>query len=388
MSEANKLSTLRHFGDYVLFGEIGEGGMGVIWHALQVSLNRAVALKMILAGRLATPDQIHRFHTEAEAAATLDHPNIVPVYETGQEDGQHFISMKLIDGESLAQQIREGTWRIHSGNKKARQSSIARLMMKSAQAVHHAHQRGVLHRDLKPGNILIDERGEPQITDFGLAKLIEHDDGPTQTGAIMGSIPYMPPEQAEGKFKEVTVAADVYSLGAVLFELLTGEAPFTGENPIQTLQRVVEDEPPRPTALNPNIDHDLETICLKCLEKKPARRYSSAEALAADLGRWLNGEPILARPVKQWERGWKWIRRHPVATGLIGTMALSLLLASGLGLLWQHSKAATTLARLKAAEGAFEGGDAHLGFATLARRLRDQPNDRLAAERLVNALPH
>jgi len=259
-------------------------------------------------------------------------------------------------------------------------------MMKSAQAVHHAHQRGVLHRDLKPGNILIDERGEPQITDFGLAKLIEHDDGPTQTGAIMGSIPYMPPEQAEGKFKEVTVAADVYSLGAVLFELLTGEAPFTGENPIQTLQRVVEDEPPRPTALNPNIDHDLETICLKCLEKKPARRYSSAEALAADLGRWLNGEPILARPVKQWERGWKWIRRHPVATGLIGTMALSLLLASGLGLLWQHSKAATTLARLKAAEGAFEGGDAHLGFATLARRLRDQPNDRLAAERLVNAL--
>jgi WD40 repeat protein len=361
--------------------------MGVIWHARQVSLNRPVALKMILDGRLATADQIQRFRTEAEAAANLDHPNIVPIYGAGEHEGHHYISMKLVEGQSLADQIQDGKWRITEANKKIVQRSIAELMMKTALAVHHAHQRGVLHRDLKPGNILVDESGEPQVTDFGLAKLTERDYGQTRSQAVMGTPSYMPPEQALGRTKQVTTAADVYSLGAVLYALLTGRPPFKAESDFETLQQVIDREPTPPAALNSNIDRDLETICLRCLDKVAARRYeSSAEALAADLKRWLNSEPIVGRRVKLWERSLKWVRRHPITASLIAAITASVLLG-WLLVRQSHEQGRFELrSRLVTAENDFETGDARLGLAILAQILRDDPVNPIAAERLVNAL--
>jgi serine/threonine protein kinase len=243
-------TTIRYFGDYELLAKIAEGGMGVVYKARQVSLNRMVALKMILAGQLASAADIQRFHTEAEAAANLDHP-------------------------------------------------------------HHAHQRGILHRDLKPGNILVDQHGQPHVTDFGLAKRVEQDTRQTQTGTVVGTPSYMPPEQARSE-KVLTTAVDVYSLGAILYELLTGRPPFRASTALDTLMQVLEQEPERPRVLNPRVDGDLETICLKCLEKEASKRYGSAETLAEDLERWLAQEPIQARPVSRPERLWRWCRRNPV----------------------------------------------------------------------------
>ena len=313
------LGPVRSFGDYELLHEVARGGMGVVFRARQISLNRIVALKMILTGRLASEQDIRRFRTEAEAAAQLDHPGIVPIYEVGQHEGQHYFSMGFVEGESLAQRVADGPL-------PARQA--ADLVRQVAEAVHFAHEHGVIHRDLKPANILIDARGRPRITDFGLAKAIREDRGLTTTGQILGTPSYMPPEQASGRIDAIGPAADVYALGAVLYCLLTGRPPFQASSPMDTLLQVREREPVPPRQLNAAVPRDLETIALKGLQKEPKRRYSSARELADELDRYLAGRPILARPVGRAERLWRWCRRNPALAGMTFIVALVLIMAS------------------------------------------------------------
>jgi len=307
---------VRYFGDYFLQSALGKGGMGVVYKARQISLNRPVALKMLQAGILATEDDLRRFQNEAEAVAMLDHPHIVPILEVGQYDEHRYFSMKLIGGPSLNRKIRDFI---------ADSKAAARLVRTVAEAVHHAHQRGILHRDLKPGNVILDDRGEPHVTDFGLAKRVQADSELTQTGAILGTPAYMAPEQASGKRGMVTTATDVYGLGAILYALLTGQAPFGGESPVETLEQVRERKPESPSKLNPRVPRDLETITLKCLEKEPSRRYASAEALADDLRRYLDGESILARPVWLATRAWMWCKRKPALASMAVANLLGLL---------------------------------------------------------------
>ena len=309
-------TTFRYFGDYEVLEEIATGGMGVVFKARQASLNRLVALKLISAGALATEALVKRFKAEAEAAASLSHPNIVPIHEIGERHGQHYFSMGLIVGPNLREHLR-------SRPLPTRQS--AQLIAILARAVHHAHQHGVLHRDIKPGNVLIDGDGSPHLTDFGLAKLVQKDSTLTHTNAILGTPAYMAPEQARGDIKSVTTAADIYGLGAVLYECLTGQPPFAGGTSFETIRQVLEKEPRPPSELNSAVDRDVQTICLKCLEKEPARRYPSALSLAEDLERWLRNEPIEARSSTTFERLQKWVRRRPAIAGLSASLVVALL---------------------------------------------------------------
>jgi hypothetical protein len=343
------LGTVRYFGDYELVEEIARGGMGVVYKARQASLNRVVALKMILSGQLASPSEVRRFQIEAESAANLDHPNIVPIYEVGEHQGLHYFSMKLVEGGSLAAALARGLLR--TTDKQGRRAA-ASLVARLARAVHYAHQRGILHRDLKPANILLQESGvrgqesgnrthpwrdsclltpdslTPVITDFGLSKRLEGDVKLSQSGAIVGTPAYMAPEQAAGR-RDLTTAVDVYSLGAILYELLTGTPPFTGGAPMDVILQVMDREPVPPRQLQPAIDRDLETICLRSMAREPAKRYGTAAALAEDLERWQRGEPILARPVGSWERAVKWVQRQRTVAGLWGLSALVTLIAVG-----------------------------------------------------------
>jgi eukaryotic-like serine/threonine-protein kinase len=273
-SAAEAGTRLKYFGDYELLEEIARGGMGVVWKARQTSLKRDVALKMIRAGALASSDEVERFLREAEAAANLQHPNIAAIHEVGEHEGQHYFSMDYVQGRDLGAIVKEGP---------LAPQVAARYVKIIAEAIQFAHQRGILHRDLKPQNVLIDEADQPRITDFGLAKFLQDDSRLTQSGTVMGSPSYMPPEQAVGRQGDIGPASDVYSLGALLYELLTGRPPFRGATALATLQDVMESEPAAPRRLKADIPLDLETICLKCLEKAPSARYPTARALAEEL---------------------------------------------------------------------------------------------------------
>jgi ABC-type amino acid transport substrate-binding protein/tRNA A-37 threonylcarbamoyl transferase component Bud32 len=297
---------------YEILEELGRGGMAVVYKARQLSLKRVVALKMVLAGARASPQELDRFRREAEAAAQLQHPNIVQIYEVGDQDGFPYFSLEFVDGGSLAQ-------RLQGAAQPARWA--AQLVETLARAVEVAHRHGVIHRDLKPGNVLLTSEGAVKITDFGLAKRLGGQADQTQSGTILGTPSYMAPEQASGKTKEVGPPADVYALGAILYELLTGSPPFRTETVLDTLVQVREREPNRPRSLNPEVPQDLETICLKAMAKEPRQRYASARELADDLARFVNGLAIEARPVTSLERSWRWCRRNPGVAALSGVAA-------------------------------------------------------------------
>ncbi len=313
-----------HFGDYELQGEIGRGGQGVVYRARQKSLNRTVALKIIVLGHWATARHLKRFRLEAEAAARLNHPSIVPIHEIGERDGCCYFSMNLIEGGQLDEVVRREAISIRRA---------AELIAKLARTVNYAHEHGILHRDIKPGNILLDKEGEPHLTDFGLARLVETESTVTRTTEVLGTPSYMAPEQASGNNVALTSATDTYGLGAVLYHLLTGCPPFAGGTTYETVRLVLESDPRQPRLLNRKVDRDLSTICLKCLQKDPQRRYASALALAEDLERWLKHEPIQARRTGLFARGKKWVRRKPAIAAVI-TLSLALIATVGV-IVWK-----------------------------------------------------
>src|SRR5262249_32345755 len=309
---------LGELGDYELLEEIGRGGQGVVFRARQKSLNRIVALKVIRLGQWASKVHLRRFRLEAEAAARLEHPGIVPIHEVGERDGSCYFSMKFIEGGQLDQMVRRTPMSVRQA---------AELIAKVARTVHYAHEHGILHRDIKPGNILLDKSGEPHLTDFGLARLLDAQSSVTRTIDVLGTPSYMAPEQAAGEHTKVSKATDVYGLGAVLYQLLTGQPPFAGGTTYETIRLLRDTEPRQPRLLNPKIDRDLATICLKSLEKDPQRRYSSALAFAEDLEHWLKHEPIRAKRSGVFTHTRKWVRRNPSTTVLV-----TLLVALAVGL--------------------------------------------------------
>jgi TolB-like protein len=301
------------FGDYELLEEIGRGSQGVVYRARQKSLSRTVALKIIALGHWASKAHVKRFRREAEAAAGLEHPCIIPIYEVGERDGACYFSMRFVEGGQLDEIVRR---------EPISPRRAVELIVKLARTVHYAHEHGILHRDIKPGNILLDANGEPHLTDFGLARLVEAESTVTGTKEVLGTPSYMAPEQAAGETTKLSKATDVYGLGAVLYQLLTGQPPFAGGTTYETIRLLRDTEPRQPRLLNPKVDRDLSTICLKCLEKDPKRRYSSALALAEDLEHWLKHEPIQARLTGVFARGRKWVRRNPklVVAGIAGLL--------------------------------------------------------------------
>lgn|GEM_PF-5033220 len=317
------------FGEYELLEEVARGGMGVVFRARQVNLDRQVALKMILTGKLADESDVQRFYSEASSAAALEHPGVVPVYEVGEQNGQHFFSMGFVEGESLASLI---------GRNPLSPQKSAQMLLKISEAIVYAHGEGVIHRDLKPANVLLDTKNNPHISDFGLAKKMTSGSNLTVTGQILGTPSYMSPEQASGATDQTNETSDVYSLGALLYCCLTGRAPFQAANPMETLRQVVERDPVAPRQLNSQVDLDLDTICLKCLEKDPQRRYQSAQELVDELNRFLAGQPIQARRISSLDRTHRWCRRNPVTTGLLSALVLAIV-GGVSGIAWQWGQA-------------------------------------------------
>src|SRR5262245_50238201 len=315
---------LGELGDYELLDEVGRGGQGVVFRARQKSLNRIVALKVIGLGQWATQTHLKRFRLEAEAAASLDHPCIVPIYEIGERDGQCYFSMKFVEGGQLDEVVKQTPISIRQA---------VELITKVARTVHYAHEHGILHRDIKPGNILLDGKGEPLLTDFGLARLVESESAVTRTVEVLGTPSYMSPEQTTGNKARLNNATDVYGLGAVLYQLLSGHPPFAGGTTYETIKLLLETEPRQPRLWNSKLDRDLSTICLKCLEKDPQRRYQSALAFAEDLERWVRHEPIQARRTGVIGRSKKWLQRNPTAAG-IAVLSLALISAVGV-IVWK-----------------------------------------------------
>jgi serine/threonine protein kinase/Tfp pilus assembly protein PilF len=307
------------FGDYELLEEVGRGGQGVVYRAHQKSLNRTVALKVIGLGTWATETHLKRFRREAEAAASLQHPGIVPIHEVGERDSQCYFSMDFIEGGQLDEVVRRKPMPIRGA---------VELIVKVARTVHYAHEHGILHRDIKPGNILLDANGDPHLTDFGLARLLDTQSSVTRTIDVLGTPSYMAPEQAAGETAKLGKATDVYGLGAVLYQLLTGQPPFAGGTTYETIRLLRDTEPRPPRLLNPKVDRDLSTICLKCLEKDPTRRYPTAAGLAEDLEHWLKHEPIQARRTGIFARGKKWVRRNPTSA-LLAASLIALAAAAG-----------------------------------------------------------
>ena len=347
------------FGDYQLVERIAQGGMGVVYKARQLSLDRWVAVKMILPGRLADEQAVRRFYKEAQAAAKLQHPHIVAVHEVGEYQGQHFYSMDYVAGESLAQKVR------HYPLSAQQAAEYVKII---AAATHYAHERGVLHRDLKPSNVLIDAQGQPHITDFGLAKLMHEGSDLTLSGVVMGSPSYIAPEQAQGQSSAVSVCSDVYSLGSILYELVTGRPPFKGESASATLKLVIDADPISPRQMNPMLSRDLEIICLKCLEKEPRRRYASAQALAEDLGRYLNREPIRARAVGAVGKTWRWCHRKPALACAIVVGALLFVVGfTGVTWQWRRAEDERQMQRLRAYASDMRAADLAIGQGDIAR---------------------
>src|SRR6266511_3154216 len=319
-STATALPLPRAFGDYELLEETARGGMGIVYRARQINLDRIVAVKMLLFGPLSSPEFVKRFRAEASAAASLQHPNIVAIHEVGVHQGQHYFAMDHVEGQSLAKlnaecEVRNAGWLRRAAN----------YLKTIAEAIHYAHERGILHRDLKPSNVLIDANDQPRVTDFGLARRLEGDSELTVTSQVLGSPNYMPPEQAVGRRGKVSRRSDVYSIGAMMYHLLTGRPPFVGEALTDTLEQVLNTEPVSPRLLNPSLPRDLETICLKCLENEPDKRYATTQAVADELGRFLDREPIHARPIIRAERVWRWCRRKPALASFVAATSLLLL---------------------------------------------------------------
>jgi tRNA A-37 threonylcarbamoyl transferase component Bud32 len=311
---------VRRLGEYELLQEIGRGGMGVVYKARHTGLGRVVALKVLRAGQMASAQDVERFRAEARAAAGLDHPHIVPIYEVGEADGEHYFTMRLVEGANLGESL---------ARLRGDLPAAVRTLALVARAVGHAHQQGIIHRDLKPANILLDANGFPQVCDFGLARRIQDECSATTTGVVLGTADYIAPEQAAGR-KKLTPAADVYSLGAILYEVLTGRPPFPGRTPLDVLRRASREELVTPRSLNPAVPRGLEAICVKCLEKNPQHRYESAEALADDLDRWLRGEPVRAGRFASLRR---FLRRHRAGCAVL---MLAGVLAAGPGMIsWQ-----------------------------------------------------
>jgi tetratricopeptide (TPR) repeat protein len=374
--------------DYHIVGELGKGGMGVVYKAVQLSLNRTVALKMLRAGLYASPELLVRFRMEAEALASLQHPNIVQVYEVGQHAGCPYMTMEFLEGGSLDELLK---------GQPQPPPTTAELVETLARAMHCAHLRGIIHRDLKPANVLLaassltsDAKPQaalvPKITDFGLAKRLEQSEGQTAPGIVMGTPSYMAPEQALGRSRDVGPAADVYALGAILYEMLTGRPPFQGDTQLETMRKVVSEEPVAPRTLQPKVPRDLTTICMKCLQKQAARRFTSAEALADDLHRYLNGEPIHARRARTAERAGKWMKRHPAGTALIGVIVLATIALLNLGIYSYREVSAERDQALKDYRVAFEAVD-HLYNELANERLLDEPNKDPVREQLLARAP-
>lgn len=392
---------LRYFGDYEVISEIARGGMGVVYKARQISLNRLVAIKMLLPELVHNDERLRRFRIEAEAAASLQHPSIVAIHEIGEHRGHHYFSMAYVVGQDLA--------KLSGGNPQPADLA-ARYVQRIAEAIHHAHQRGVLHRDLKPANVLIDAQGEPQITDFGLAKLLRDRNDLTMTGQMLGTPGFMAPEQADGKNKELTTACDIYGLGALLYYLLTGRPPFKENSIERTLLAVLSMDPRSPRELVPSIPRDLETISLRCLSKDPKDRYASSKDVAEELERFLCRHPIKARPSTTIQRLRLWCARKPAMAVLGGgtiLLLLTILIGSPIAILRinrarqlaeesrqheqrerQRAEDALNQIQLQESEDLFESGDTSTALACLARILRREPSNRVAAERLLSALTY